>query len=510
MVEPWTGPIEPGFSCTGEIKEGKALLLGIYTCDNPDFHQIALTRTAMRYNKYVCNKLIDQLKASGPFPKLGETAIFYNIEPTFPIVVVVGLGDECYGYNRVEQRDEGKEAIRIGIGAGCKAIERLKIQKLYVESFGHTESSAEGAGLSLWKYQDLKHKSKRWKVPYLGLYDDCDWTGWQIGLEKASAQNLARQLMETPSNLMTPTSFALSAVEALVRTGVNVDVKVQEWMQENQMNAFLAASKGSIETPIFLEIYYNGCDPCEPPIVLIGKGITFDAGGLCIKSCQDMNLMRGDMAGAACVVATVRAVASLKLPVNIRGLIPLCENVPGASAIRPGDIVKAMNGKSIVIENTDFEGPLILADALVYAHKYKPKFILDVGTMTRYMQQMMSDASTGVFTNDMSLWASMKAASIHTGDRVWRFPLWESYNDQIRPAHVTYDLTNVPYANCGYSCTTAAFLSQFVCNTRWIHLDTFGVMWENGDIPYLTKGMSGRPTRTMIEFVAQMACKVKD
>jgi len=507
--DPWVGPIEPGINCYGETRDGKALILGMYTCDSePESKHIALTRTSMRYNQYTCNKLVDQLRVSG-IPKLGECAVLYNVEPTIPVVVVVGLGSECYGYNKVEQRDEGKEAVRIGAGAGIRALERLKISKLYIESLGNTEAAAEGAGLGLWKYQDLKQRSKRWRVPYLGLYDDCDFTAWEIGLEKASAQNLARQLMETPSNLMTPTSFALSAVEALARSSVSIDIKVAEWMGEHKMNAFLAVSKGSIEAPLFLEITYNGCDPCDAPVVLIGKGVTFDAGGLCLKPLEDSQNMRGDMAGAACVLATVRAVSSLKLPVNLRGLIPLCENVPGASSIRPGDIVKAMNGKSILIENTDFEGALLLADALVYAQKYKPKFIVDVATMNPTVKMMVSDVASAIFTNSDDLWASIKAASIHTGDRVWRFPLWALYEDQIKPSHVTYDLTNFPVGNCGHATTSAAFLHQFVCNTKWMHCDTINVMWEDGQTPYLTKGMSGRPTRTLIEFIAQLACQEK-
>lgn len=508
ILNAWPKPIEPGFTCGAEIKDGKALIIGIYTnMDDPDVPQIALTRTAMKYNEFTCGKLMENLRASGNFPKLGETRLFYNIEPSFPVVCLVGLGHECYGYNKVEQRDEAKEAIRVAAGAGCKEIQNLNLGKLYIESLGHTESTAEGAALSLWVYQDLKNKVKRKRVPYLALYDDCDWTGWQIGLEKASAQNLTRQLMETPSNLMTPTGFALSAVESLVKVGVNVEVRVQEWAKENNMEAFLAAAKGSYEPPVFLEISYNGCEPCIPPVVLVGKGITFDSGGLCLKSHQDMEHMRGDMAGAANVVATVRALASLKLPINVRGIMPLCENMIGASATRPGDIVRAMNGKSILIANVDYEGQLVLADALAYSQKYKPNFIVDIGTLTKGAQECLSNAASVVFTNNDNLWTSIKAASIHTGDRVWRFPLWEVYNDQIQPSHVVCDLTNLAEGNNGYTCTTAAFLRHFICRHNWIHMDTYGIMLEDGTIPYLHKGMSGRPTRTLIEFLAQFGCR---
>jgi aminopeptidase len=306
---------------------------------------------------------------------------------------------------------------------------------------------------------------------------------------------------------MTPLAFTLNVIETLAKSGVSAEVRVQEWMEENKMGAVLAVARGSVENPIFLELIYNGCDPCEPPVVLIGKGVTFDSGGLCLKTSKDMTYMRGDMAGAACVVATLKAVSNLRLPINIRALLPLCEHMPGASATKPGDIVRVMNGKSIMITNTDYEGVLVMSDALSYAQKYKPKFILDVGTLTKEMREMIGPSATGIFTNNDSLWKSMKAASVHTGDRVWRFPLWRAYKHLITPPTRHSDLTNTPEGNGGHSCTSAALLEQFICNYDWIHMDAYSVMVEGGSTTYLTKGMSGRPTRTMIEFLAQFGCQ---
>jgi aminopeptidase len=240
---------------------------------------------------------------------------------------------------------------------------------------------------------------------------------------------------------------------------------------------------------------------------MIGKGITFDSGGLCLKNDSELAYMRGDMAGAACVVATMKAISSLRLPINVRALLPLCENMPGASATKPGDIVRSINGKSILVSDTDYEGVLVLSDALAYAQKYKPKFILDVGTLTKEMFEMMGTSATGVFTNCDNLWKSMKMASIHTGDRVWRFPLWKIYNRLLVPKNRSSDLTNSPRAHIGLSCTSAALLHAFTCDYDWIHLDSYGVMRGNGSSTYLSPGMSGRPTRTMIEFLAQFSCQ---
>jgi len=485
----------------------KALVLGLYT-DPDDKSWIGrFTPTAEKFNRIVCNRMVELLKASGDSPGLGEFRTFYDLDKEFPIVTLVGLGRECQGYDVFEQMDEGKESIRVAAAIGCKQAQVHRCTRIYIDSFQHAESSAEGAALSVWLYQEKKQKKYQIKIPQLELYDDCDWTGWQIGLQKAAAQNLARQLMDTSANLMTPTSFAQNAVEVLCKAGVNVEVKVRGWAETQNMYAFLAAGQGSCEPPIFLEISYYGASKDERPVVLIGKGVTYNSGGLCLKSCTAQRPMRGDMGGAACVVAAVRAVAGLQLPLNIRGLIPLAENMPGCAAMRPGDIVKAGNNKSIEIESTDCAGRLMLADALVYAQNFWPRFIVDVGTMTYDMESALGRSASGVFSNSEALWEYMLAASMHTGDRVWRFPLWHHYTKQIA------DFDNVEVKTIGRgrydggACKVAAFLNEFVPCGDWLHMDTMGVMWTDGcDYPYLRWGMAGRPTRTLVEFLSQLVC----
>ncbi|XP_068083968.1 cytosol aminopeptidase-like [Anabrus simplex] len=496
-------------SCAGETKANKGLVLGMYTIDD-DPGEVELmgrfTPAAERYNLLVGGKLFDVMKSSGPPLKKGKVRVFFDLEPEFSCVAVVGIGKECAGYDEFEERDEGKENIRRAAAIGCQSLQELKVLKICVEGFGNAESAAEGAALGVWLYQELRHKSKQLRLPLLDLHDDCDWAGWQIGLQKAAAQNLARQLMETPANLMTPTSFAQNAVEILCKSGVNVEVKVQGWAETQKMGAFLSVSKGSCEAPIFLELSYYGASYDERPIVLVGSGVTFDSGGLCLKDKIDMKYMRGDMAGAACVVATARALAALQLPINVRGLIPLCENMPGCAAFKPGDIVTAMNGKSILVENTDCEGRLLLADAIYYSQNFWPKFIVDVGTLTRDVKLGLGGAATGVFTNSDDLWDKIHMAGIHTGDRMWRLPLWNYFTKQVTTS-TSVDIMNVGRGKGGGAAKAAAFLHEFVPCGEWIHLDTFGVMKENGvDHPYLRRGMSGRPTRTLIEFISALVC----
>lgn len=493
--------------CKNTLRKG--LVLGLYTDPDDHNHPGKFTAAGERYNRLVCQRLWELLLISGPPPKLGEVRIFYALDPEFSAVAVVGLGKECQGYDVFEQMDEGKEAIRVASAVGCRALQSLDLLKVYVESFGHSESSAEGAALGVWLYQEKKRREKQLIIPQLELHDDCDWTGWQIGLQKAAAQNLARQLMDTSANLMTPTSFAQNSVEVLCKAGVNVEVKVRGWAETQNMFAFLAATSGSCEPPIFLELSYYGASRDERPVVLIGKGITYNSGGICLKNCKRQELMRGDMAGAACVVAASRAVAGLQLPINIRGLIPLCENMPGCAAMKPGDIVKAMNGKTIEIEETDCAGRLALADALVYAQNFWPRFIVDVGTMTYDMRRALGAASCGVFSNSEALWEYMLAASMHTGDRVWRFPLWEHFTKLLTSAD-NVDVQTIGKKGrhrYGGACKCASFLNEFVPCGDWLHMDTLGVMWSNGkDYPYLRKGMSGRPTRTLVEFLSQLVC----
>ncbi|GLV46655.1 Sperm-Leucylaminopeptidase 2 [Carabus blaptoides fortunei] len=485
------------------------LVLGMYEHPEDPHHPGKLTTTGEKHNRHLHGRIMKILAKLAPAPKKGQVRIFFDLEPDFIAIAVVGLGRECLGYDSFEQMDEGKEAIRKASAAGARALQQLPLRKICIESFGHSESAAEGAAMGVWLYQEKKAKDKQIHIPILELFDDCDWTGWQIGLQKAAAQNLARQLMDTPANLMTPTSFAQNAVEVLCKSGVNVEVKVKGWAETQNMNAFLAVSKGSCEPPIFLELSYYGASRDERPIVLIGKGITYNSGGLCLKSCKEQTVMRGDMGGAACVVAACRAVAGLQLPINVRGLIPLCEHMPGCAAMRPGDIVKAMNGKTIKIESTDCAGRLVLADALVYAQTFWPRFIVDVGTMTMGMWKALGPTASGVFTNSEALWEYMLAASMHTGDRVWRFPLWDHFSIQLT-AHRSVDVKThgrAPYRGAGDSCRVAAFLNEFVPCGDWLHLDTQSVMISTGnEYTYLRPGMSGRPTRTLVEFLSQLVC----
>ncbi|XP_075210611.1 cytosol aminopeptidase-like [Lycorma delicatula] len=493
--------------------ERAALILGVHQSEyDATGESFTFTKTAQKFNEKINGKLREQVLIAPPTPKSGEGKVFFGLDQRFVAIAVVGIGDDCIGFSSKEQMDERKEAIRTAAGLGVRMFERVQVQKIYVESFNHAESAAEGASMASWIYQDLKSIHKRRYIKKLDLFDSNDFTGWKIGLHKAAAQNFTRLLQETPGNNLTPSAFAQTAIETLSKYGISVNVRMQNWAKLRNLNAFLAVGKGSCEPPVLLEVLYEGCNPNVAPIVMIGKGVTFNSGGLCIMKPKEMKHARGDMAGAAAIVATLRAIAALQLPINVRGLIPLCVNVPGASSYKPGDIIRAYNGKTILVEDTNCEGLLMHADALSYAGVYCPKFILDIGTLSADMIGAFGNAASGVWTNNDSLYEMMRMASIHTGDRIWRFPLWDHFKHYMHESNVADYINKTPRLIGGGGCKAAAFLSHFVPkNVDWIHLDITNVSTTDGsEFTYLRKGMSGRPTRNLIEFLAQFSCRAEE
>lgn len=296
---------------------------------------------------------------------------------------------------------------------------------------GNAEAAAEGSILSTWIFQEFKNKSKQKVIPNISLYGSEGSEAWKIGQIKADAQNWARRLSDIPANLMTPTIFSEKVSEILTSVGVQVTVHDKAWAESKKMGSFLSVSRGSQEEPKFVEIHYKGGAPGDAPIAFVGKGVTFDAGGISLKPPGGMDEMRADMGGAACVVASIKAVAELKLKINIVGLIPLTENLPSGTATKPGDIFTAMNGKTIIVDNTDAEGRLILADGLCYAAEFKPKFTMDIATLTGAIRIALDNAATGVFTTSPELYETLRSAGEVTGDRVWRMPLWQHYNSKM-------------------------------------------------------------------------------
>ncbi|CAM4549672.1 cytosol aminopeptidase [Lepidochelys kempii] len=483
----------------------KGLILGVYAKEKeeavPQF-----TNAGESFDRLVSGKLTELLSISGPSLKKGKTRLFHGLHQDFPSIVVVGLGKKAAGVNDQENWNEDKENIRTAVAVGCRQVQDLEVPCVEVDPCGDAQSAAEGAVLGLYEYNELKQKKK--PVVTAQLHGSDGKEAWQKGVMFAEGQNLARYLMEAPANYITPMKFAEVIEQKLrsVNSNVKVHIRSKAWIEEQQMGAFLSVAKGSDEPPVFLEIHYSGsANASDSPLVFVGKGVTFDSGGISLKPSSGMDAMRADMGGAATVCSAIVTAATLNLPLNIIGLAPLCENMPSSRASKPGDVVRAKNGKTIQVDNTDAEGRLLLADALCYAHNFNARAIVNAATLTGAMDVALGSAATGVFTNSSWLWTHLYEASILTGDRVWRMPLFEHYTKQVTDCPLA-DLSNVgKYSRAGGACTAAAFLKEFVTAANWAHLDIAGVMSNKDEVPYLRKGMAGRPTRTLVEFATRLS-----
>jgi leucyl aminopeptidase len=307
---------------------------------------------------------------------------------------------------------------------------------------------------------------------------------------------LAKDLGNLPGNICTPTHLAQQARELGSEHGFEVKVLDQEEIAKLGMNAFLAVAGGSRQPPKLIVMEYHGGARDAQPVVLVGKGITFDTGGLSIKSSADMEQMKFDMCGAASVFGALRAAALMKLPLNVVGIIPAAENMPDGNAIKPGDVVTTMSGQTVEILDTDSEGRLVLADALTYAERYKPAVLVDVATLTGAIVNALGEIATGVFSNSDALVREVVEAGDSAWDRAWHMPLWREYQDTFK-SNIA-DFANVgPRGDC--AITAACFLSRFTRRYPWVHLDIAGTA-SNDD-----KFATGRPVALLAHFLAGRA-----
>jgi leucyl aminopeptidase len=310
-------------------------------------------------------------------------------------------------------------------------------------------------------------------------------------------------MVNEPSNFLTPAAMAEKARQLAKEYGLKVEIFEKEKIKELGMGGLLGVSQGSQQPPRFIVLSYKGSTSAELDMALVGKGITFDSGGISIKPSEGMADMKGDMAGGASVIATLAALAQLKPRINVTALIPATENMPSGTAMKPGDIITAMNGKTIEVLNTDAEGRLILADALSYAKKLDAKAIIDVATLTGACQIALGKITSGLFTNNQPLLDKVMAAANEAGEPAWQLPLFEEYKEFIKSDIA--DIKNIGN-RYGGAITAAKFLEEFVEDTPWVHLDLTGPDTDK-DKGYLVKGATGVPVRTLVNVVLAMAKK---
>ncbi|MDR2678436.1 MAG: leucyl aminopeptidase [Zoogloeaceae bacterium] len=321
------------------------------------------------------------------------------------------------------------------------------------------------------------------------------------GTAIADGIDLARDLGNQPANVCTPVWLQHTAEKLARAEGLRCKVLEQKDMEKLGMGALLAVAKGSRQPPRLILLKWKGGGENEAPIALVGKGITFDSGGISLKPAASMDEMKYDMCGAAAVLGTLYAAARLKLPLNLVAVIPACENMPGGAASRPGDIVTALSGQTIEILNTDAEGRLILCDALAYAERrYTPEILIDVATLTGACVVALGHVASGLFSRDEALAGALEAAGASSGDRVWRLPLWEDYQKALDSPFA--DMSNTGGRPAG-AVTAACFLSRFTQTTAWAHLDIAGTAWKSGE----KKGATGRPVALLTRFLLDHAAR---
>ncbi len=309
-----------------------------------------------------------------------------------------------------------------------------------------------------------------------------------------SGIKLCKDLANLPANICTPRYMAEQAKSLAKETGLAITILEKEAIEKEGLGALLAVSQGSEQPPQFVTLEYKGGVKEQKPIVLVGKGVTFDSGGICIKPAAGMEEMKFDMAGAASVLGTLKAIAMLKLPINVVGIMPLTENLPSGTAVKPGDIVTSLSGQTIEVINTDAEGRLILADALTYSERFNPDVVIDMATLTGAIIIALGAVATGLMANDDSLADELKKAGEQSHDRVWALPLWEDYQEQI-DSNIA-DISNIGIGG-GKSITAACFLSRFTKKLRWAHLDIAGTAWRSGK----DKTATGRPVALLVQFL---------
>ncbi|WP_309669267.1 leucyl aminopeptidase [Gemmatimonas sp.] len=371
------------------------------------------------------------------------------------------------------------------------------------------EGLALGAAAGSWAYPDLQaqppEKDRRARlesVTVLAADSDTVRAGFAAGAAVAEGQAIAKRLGMMPGNVCTPETFVEVGREIAARHGMTLTVLGRAEMEQEKMGSFLCVAQGTPEEPRLVALEYRGGAPDQQPVVLIGKGLCFDTGGISIKPAPEMEWMKFDMSGAGGVMGAMDAIGRLKLPVNVVGIIGSTTNMPSGTAVKPGDVVRASNGKTIEIINTDAEGRLVLADLLVFAKRFNPAIAIDAATLTGAIVIGLGANAVGVFGKDQSAVDEVLAAGAAAGEPGWPLPLWDEYKEQIKSD--VADLKNTGGRAAG-SITAALFLQEFVDGYPWVHLDVAGTAYSQVDLGWIPKGPTGTPVGTFVEIVRARA-----
>ncbi len=459
-----------------------------------------------------------ELVRGGEFEGKANQTVLFHTQGKIPAkrVLLVGLGkkSEARLDSLRQAMGSASKRVRQAGAVSCHAV--LPISSI-AGATPETLAQAMIEGIALGGYEFTAYRSEQNANPKkltrmtivesggerLGAIRE----GVRRGLASAEATWFVRDLCNHPSNVMTPTRLVGEAKGVARERGVTLKVLERRDMERLGMGALLGVARGSHEPPKFIILEYQGArsgksSRARQPIVLVGKTITFDTGGISIKPSENMEQMKADMTGGAEVLATVRAAARLRLPLHVIGILPATENMPGGGAIKPGDILTTLSGKTVEVQNTDAEGRLILADGLAYATRLKPKAIIDIATLTGACVVALGKFAIGMFGSHASLKDQIKQAGEVAGERVWEMPLWQEYFEQLKSD--VADMRNIG-GRGGGMITAALFLSKFVGDYPWIHLDIASTDWSDGERAYISKGPTGIGTRLLLQYLLDEA-----
>jgi len=454
----------------------------------------------------IISYLISRGMINGKFGEINIVHTFGRLPAG--IIAIVGLG---------RREDLNVDRIRGVAGEFCRSLRKVNCHKIAtilhgtgtgdVELEDSAQAITEGTILGLYSFAE-------YKKPEYGNIEEMMIVAREgkvvpvleraIGNGKliAEAVNLARDMGNEPANYMTPSQMAEVAKEMAGKHDLEIEVFDREDIEAMDMGALLGVAKGSNQPPKLIVLSYRGDKSSEKALGFLGKGITFDSGGISIKPSEGMADMKADMAGAAAVMTALAAIAQLKLRINVTAIIPATENLPSGTALKPGDVLKAMNGQTIEVISTDAEGRLILADALCYAQKLGLSPLIDLATLTGACRIALGLLYSGIFGNNQDLVDKVLSAAQRTGEKMWHMPMPQDYREQIKSEIADIKNTGNRY---GGAITAALFLAEFVDDTPWVHIDIAGPRLSNKESGYIVKGATGFGVRTLIELALNEA-----
>ncbi len=482
---------------TPEKQRGACAVVGI-------FESRKMTESAKVLDKITQGHIKNILTSGDIDGKVNTSLLLHNVPGTqFKRILLIGLGKE---------QEFNEKTFLAVINSTLNALHKTAVADvmLFLSDFPNKVRTNDwkisqtviATISSIYRFDQLKSKPENNQSKLRKILFCIDTQEELIACEQAMQQslaiahgmNLTKDLGNLAPNICTPTYLATQAKDLAKTYKLKASILDEKDMEKLGMGSLLSVARGSEQPAKLIVLEYYGLGKKEHPIVLVGKGVTFDTGGISLKPAAEMDEMKFDMSGAGSVLGTMLAVAEMKLPINLIAIIPATENMPSGNATKPGDVVTSMSGQTIEILNTDAEGRLILCDALTYAERYNPKIVIDIATLTGACVIALGNLTTGLMSNDDKLAQELLEAGEQAADRAWQLPLWDEYQDLLKSNFA--DIANIGGRTAG-TITAACFLSRFTKKYRWAHLDIAGTAWKSGK----DKGASGRPVPLLTQFL---------